>query len=182
MSSDRSGYKFAKGRNSGFRRSGQRLPALSGDQKEDLPCAISEPCVAVTSASAVIPAISLAVSPASSREKQIIETQGSQSSNKSGCQSITTKPNCYACQHRRELVGDAHSRCVNPRISSEDAIITPLLLLSGIAAPAMKRLNVTAHRHGVQNGWFIWPMNFDPVWLVSCDGFSAKADREDCDE
>lgn len=174
MSTSRSGYKFAKGRNSGLRRKGQRSPAPSGDQKEELPCATSEPCVAVTSASAVIPAISLAVSPASSREKQIIETQGSQSSNKSGCQSIPTKPNCYACQHRRELVGDAHSRCANPRISSEDAIVSPLLLMMGRTPPAMKRLNVTGNAHGIRSGWFMWPMNFDPAWLESCDGFSAK--------
>jgi hypothetical protein len=174
MSVDRSGYKFAKGRNSGLRRNGQRSPALSGGQKEDLPCAISEPCVAVASALAVIPAVSLTVSPASSREKPITETQGSQLSSKSGCQSIPTKPNCYACIHRRELVGDAHSRCANPRISSEDAIISPMLLLTGKIPPAMKRLNVTASQHGIRSGWFMWPMNFDPTWLESCDGFAAK--------
>jgi len=22
--------------------------------------------------------------------------------------------------------------------------------------------------------WFIWPVNFDPVWLENCDGFEPK--------
>jgi hypothetical protein len=28
-------------------------------------------------------------------------------------------------------------------------------------------------------GWFVWPLNFDPVWLENCDGFSDnEADRK----
>lgn len=58
-------------------------------------------------------------------------------------------PNCYKCAHRRELPGDAHSRCNN------------------------HKAHVTANPHGVRMGWFLWPLNFDPTWLVSCDGFST---------
>jgi len=35
-------------------------------------------------------------------------------------------------------------------------------------------LNVKGHPHGIKNGWFIWPFNFDPVWLENCDGFTPK--------
>jgi hypothetical protein len=28
--------------------------------------------------------------------------------------------------------------------------------------------------YGVKNGWFCWPINFDPHWLTACDGFKAK--------
>lgn len=34
-----------------------------------------------------------------------------------------------------------------------------------------------ADYHGVAHGWFNWPWNFDPVWLVACEGFEAKDPR-----
>jgi hypothetical protein len=37
-----------------------------------------------------------------------------------------------------------------------------------------KALGITAHAQGIRGGWFHWPMNFDPRWLLSCDGFTAK--------
>ena len=58
------------------------------------------------------------------------------------------KPDCYKCVHRLPVPGDAHSRCNN------------------ISA------NVTGNPHGIRSGWFLWPLNFDPTWLESCDGFS----------
>jgi hypothetical protein len=35
-------------------------------------------------------------------------------------------------------------------------------------------MGITANPHGIRNGWFNWPWNFDPVWLETCSGFSAK--------
>lgn len=61
-----------------------------------------------------------------------------------------SKPDCYKCIHRRILVGDAHSLCTNM-----DA-------------------KVQGNSHGVQRGWFMWPFNFDPIWLDQCDGFKEK--------
>jgi hypothetical protein len=58
------------------------------------------------------------------------------------------KPNCYKCAHRREIHGD--SRCDNTAA------------------------HVTGHAHGARKGWFFWPFNFDPVWLLTCDGFEEK--------
>ena len=57
------------------------------------------------------------------------------------------EPNCYNCIYRHSVPGDAHSQCANPSA------------------------NVSAHQHGVNNGWFMWPFNFDPAWLINCDGF-----------
>ena len=36
---------------------------------------------------------------------------------------------------------------------------------------AMAMLKIRAADHGVRNGWFEWPVNFDPIWLESCTGF-----------
>jgi len=60
------------------------------------------------------------------------------------------KPNCYECAHRGLVSGDAHSKCNN------------------------KDANVEGMPYGIQSGWFMWPSNFDPTWLVSCDGFKQK--------
>lgn len=60
------------------------------------------------------------------------------------------KPNCYDCVYRGEIPGDCHSSCAN------------------------FSANTSGDLHGIRKGWFVWPFNFDPVWLVSCDGFKAK--------
>jgi hypothetical protein len=62
---------------------------------------------------------------------------------------MNEKPNCYQCQYRRNCPGDCHSSCVN------------------------YRANVKGSSHGIRMGWFFWPLNFDPIWLESCDGFLA---------
>jgi hypothetical protein len=59
------------------------------------------------------------------------------------------KPNCYNCVHRADLIGNCHSRCLN------------------------KTAEVTGNPHGIKNGWFFWPHNFDPTLLTACDGFEA---------
>lgn len=54
---------------------------------------------------------------------------------------------CYSCKHHRQVPGDAHSACANQ-----------LSIVIG-------------DEHGIKNGWFLHPFNFDPVWLRYCDGF-----------
>lgn len=63
---------------------------------------------------------------------------------------METKPDCYKCVHRLDVPGSAHTRCNN-----HDA-------------------KVSGNPHGIKHGWFMWPLNFDPTWLQSCDGFSDK--------
>ena len=58
------------------------------------------------------------------------------------------KHDCFKCTHHRTIPGDAHFRCNNPKAKVE--------------------LNPT----GVRGGWAAWPINFCPVWIDSCDGFS----------
>lgn len=85
------------------------------------------------------------------------------------------KPNCYECKYRRNLPGDAHSRCAHPRVP----VLHPALAIfqemtSGVKAegvPPEQAIRVTGNPHGIRSGWFMWPANFDPVWLVSCNGF-----------
>lgn len=62
------------------------------------------------------------------------------------------KPDCHECSHRRGIPGNAHSRCNN------------------------HGAKVKGHPHGIRKGWFMWPVNFDPGWLESCDGFSDDSE------
>ncbi|RLA01895.1 MAG: hypothetical protein DRQ47_07500 [Gammaproteobacteria bacterium] len=58
---------------------------------------------------------------------------------------------CYSCEHRRNISGDTHISCMNPDRNMEGNI------------------------HGMKNGWFQYPYNFDPCWkLVPCANFKEK--------
>lgn len=91
------------------------------------------------------------------------------------------KPNCYDCKWRGDLPGDAHSCCRHPanaKILNDPAAQVMALLGRIRRAPPLafnSSLQVTGNPHGIRSGWFNWPMNFDPVWLQSCNGFEAKA-------
>ncbi len=68
---------------------------------------------------------------------------------------MSDKPNCYECLHRRSLPGSRHSGCDN------------------------RNANAKGDPRGIRSGWFSWPYNFDPAWLVSCDGFKSKTPKSD---
>jgi len=100
------------------------------------------------------------------------------------------KPDCYKCQHRGTLSGSAHSRCQHPSIGKIDPLFEVAAILASVGRVppiqvSAKQLNIKGNPHGIRNGWFNWPYNFDPVWLDSCDGFEAKdadkAERQTAD-
>ena len=90
------------------------------------------------------------------------------------------KPNCYECKYRGDVPGDAHSSCKHPSIGAHDPLDQVMAILASVGRTepptnaAAMTLNIKADPHGVRSGWFNWPFNFDPVWLLSCDGFEAK--------
>ena len=58
---------------------------------------------------------------------------------------------CYYCQHKEEVPGNAHIKCRHPD-------------------PEM-----TGDAYGKRNGWFIYPTLFDPVWKTKdCQNFSPR--------
>ena len=59
---------------------------------------------------------------------------------------------CYKCKHKREVPGDAHIACANP---------DP---------------NMSGNPHGIRNGWFLYPLLFDPVWKERICGNFAERD------
>jgi len=90
-------------------------------------------------------------------------------------------PNCYECVYRGSIPGDAHSRCNHPEVKQDDTPIRALVDMLGEKNDgAVKKLNIKANPHGIRFGWFMWPANFDPVWLENCDGFKTKEETNGC--
>jgi hypothetical protein len=90
------------------------------------------------------------------------------------------KANCYECTYRGSVPSDAHSCCHHPEVEAiigDDSGFGMIMALVGdpdkIREAAIK-LQIEADHHGVRSGWFMWPANFDPCWLINCDGFIEK--------
>jgi hypothetical protein len=55
---------------------------------------------------------------------------------------------CWECIHKRNVAGNAHIMCVTPD------------------------RKMTGKQHGVDSGWFGYPLLFDPVWKTKdCSNF-----------
>ena len=88
------------------------------------------------------------------------------------------KPNCYDCKHKGNVPGSAHSSCNLLRnVGTDESEIgkLELLLASGAAQLTVdSEPAVQFDPHGIKNGWAIWPLNFDPIWLQKCSFFSEN--------
>ena len=128
-------------------------------------------------------AISPAVSHATTNENNQ-KPSSNKSCYKSGDQSCSSKPDCYSCVYRARVPGSAHSSCRHPKIAPllDDPLMELLSIMGGSRLGDMsmmfnsvyKLLNISGDEHGKKSGWFNWPVNFDPVWLISCDGYKDK--------
>ena len=78
-------------------------------------------------------------------------------------------PKCYSCKYRGCVPGDAHSCCKYP--GTETGIFD---MFSSKNAEIAGKLSIKANAHGIRSGWFMWPVNFDPVWLENCDGYEPE--------
>lgn len=92
-----------------------------------------------------------------------------------------SEPNCYSCKWRGKVCGSAHSNCNHPSVKAahEDAGLQIASIFAGVGrcAPVImqsKELNIKANPHGIKNGWFNFPLNFDPRWLENCDGYEKQ--------
>jgi hypothetical protein len=89
------------------------------------------------------------------------------------------KPSCYKCMYRGTIPGDAHSCCRHPSVHHvADTFAALADALSGKSSAAMRELGIEANAHGIRNGWFFWPANFDPVWLEACNGYKERTANE----
>lgn len=88
---------------------------------------------------------------------------------------MSDKPNCYACKHRRDVPGDAHSQCVHPHVAGTGLEVMAMCVITKKGGVIVNDVTVRGNPHGINEGWFCWPLNFDPVWLEECTGFEEIA-------
>ncbi len=91
------------------------------------------------------------------------------------------KPDCYKCKWRGDLLGDCHSRCTHPALkaANDDPRLKMLAMFASVGRVApiqagIDELGIKANYHGIKQGWFNFPWNFDPHWLEECKGWEQK--------
>ncbi len=141
---------------------GETLCEVTATQKAALMAPSSE---------AISPAVSPPISPSTEENNKVnltIDSDGNKCGNQSGNQ--PSKPDCYKCRYRSQLLGDAHSACLHPLASP----MLGMLFMFGHSEAKTMQFHIRGNTHGVRSGWFLWPLNYDPVWLEICSGFEQK--------
>lgn len=77
--------------------------------------------------------------------------------------------NCYTCKYRDDVPGSCHSSCKHPSVEQ-------FVELMKFGTGVENVLKVRGNPHGIRNGWFVWPMDFDPTWLEQCLGWTGETD------
>jgi len=62
--------------------------------------------------------------------------------------------NCYVCKHKVDVPYNSHISCSKPDIK------------------------MRGNAHGIKNGWFVYPLLFDPVWgTKECSNFESSVSQ-----
>lgn len=80
-----------------------------------------------------------------------------------------TIQNCSNCRYKELIAGNSHISCGFPLMSSEEKIKISILSMSNINQyKDIVKLNFgfETSDHAIQNGWFSFPANFDPIWIT----------------
>ena len=80
-------------------------------------------------------------------------------------------PKCYSCVYRRKSEWSAHSKCVFPGNKTD---LVSIFSVDNKNFENAEKLGIVVNRTGIVNGWFNWPIDFDPVWLINCNGYKQK--------
>jgi len=92
--------------------------------------------------------------------------------------------NCYTCKYRGSIPGDAHSCCKHPDLAEEtnDPLSGLMAILASVGRTPPQvstqaiaaKFEIKANPHGIRQGWFNWPWNFDPTWLENCNAYEPN--------
>ena len=92
---------------------------------------------------------------------------------------MENKFDCWKCIHKGSVAGSAHICCKHPSLgeNSPEEKLMSIFASVGRSPPMIKtskELNIKGNEHGIAKGWFNFPYNFDPTWLINCDGFKEE--------
>ena len=99
---------------------------------------------------------------------------------------------CHKCIHVGDVPGSCHSCCKHPDAQSSAILVLSLAVIE-VASENYDKLRkakvetlpiiansngcdkkIIASVHGMANGWCMWPMNFDPIWIKRCPLYERK--------
>ena len=70
------------------------------------------------------------------------------------------KAKCFECAYKGAKPGDAHTRCKYDWSKS-------------------KFMMPRGNPHGIRHGWYMFPLNYDPVWMQEeCQAFATEANPD----
>lgn len=81
---------------------------------------------------------------------------------------------CYTCQFRKNIPGDCHSECTHPLAIEIFSVMQVGGRFKITIEDGKEDDLISGDMHGIINGWFMWPFNFDPTWLKSCYLYKEK--------
>lgn len=68
----------------------------------------------------------------------------------------TKEKTCYQCKFRGEVPGSCHTHCLFDWFNSKEE-------------------RPKGNKYGISEGWFYFPFNYDPVWMLGqCKEFINK--------
>lgn len=87
---------------------------------------------------------------------------------------MTDQNKCYSCKRAVSVPNSAHTECMHPGRYREVPHFMAKIAGGSARTDAPAPLNIEASAESIKAGWFAWPINFDPVWLVRCDGYQER--------
>jgi hypothetical protein len=89
--------------------------------------------------------------------------------------------NCHNCIHHRTLPGNAHIECDVPLFDQAAMLLIWMHSLTSKGNMIYKSYDdsfeVELNSTGIKGGWAMWPINFDPIWIVRCTRYKEKEDN-----
>lgn len=86
-----------------------------------------------------------------------------------------SRVSCGNCRFQDNTLSSAHIKCdvLGDDLASLMAVVHPPTIQVGNA----KMRLVQGKQAGMERGWFTWPMEFDPIWLLWCFLYEDKEDE-----
>lgn len=84
---------------------------------------------------------------------------------------------CYKCKYAKPIPGDCHIRCDHYLLHNASNKNIVYLSLSTLSPRDISNIKTTAKKlkikidiYGFSRGLAMWPFNFDPKWILNCNG------------
>ena len=93
------------------------------------------------------------------------------------------KKRCENCIYRGEVPNSIHSSCNHPVainiISDSDSLFRMMECITGesrlgYTGSLRLKLKENYEDYALGMGYFIFPINFDPLWIERCEGFTTE--------